>query len=1175
MTDQPRPRRVEVDHSGPATASAGGFANTGVHIGDVNLLTGIPVRTNYRHQVQRIAPPELVDRDRELAELAAFCTSPETEGAYRWWQAGAWSGKTALLSWFVLNPPPGVRLVSFFITARLAGQNNRSAFIDNLLEQLLALLGETVPPFLTEATREPHLLGLLDTAAQLCRDRGEHLVLLVDGLDEDRGVTTGPDAHSIAALLPADPPAGMRVIVAGRPNPPVPADVPPHHPLRACEVVRALNPSPAARAMRHEMERDLHGLLRGTQLEQDLLGLITAAGGGLTGDDLAELAGCSAWEVGHHLTTVTGRSFARRDSYYHPGAAPEVFLLGHEELQLTAQDMLGPTRLTTYRDRLHTWADTYRDQRWPPGTPEYLVRGYHTMLTATGDLPRLTALATDPARQERLHDYSGGDSAALAEIVSVLAAQVEQDPPDLTAITRLAIHRDHLNDRHNDIPVDLPAACAMVGQVHRAEALLRFLTSSDCVDGRISLAEVLLARGDRARAANLLEEATALARASRFSALLSVWAAFTRIGDEHRAAALMAEIEDRVSAADRPWRLVDIAAARSRCGEVAQVAEIIADAEPEVRAVADPADRATLLIELAEIRARTGDLDGGRRLAEETGALLPSLPEDEQDERRKNLAGVLARCGDTRQAATVAADIPDPHQRDGALCEIAVALAREHDLLGSRAAILGITDPATRAEALARVAPVLADCISEAIALANTIEESYDRSVAQAQITKALVRLDDLDRAEDIARAIEDSGINAAALVSVALARARRGTVDQAFALTNEAYTRIRTRGDRFRQAETLLATANACLKAGNNARAAALVRKAEPLARGGDDGVGRGFLLCQLAAALLEAGEFDEARAFAARVPADWRDVAATSLVDSLVEAGDLPRAEEIARTIPTQRARYWCLLDIADAHLAPSAAELIDEVDSTADREEDESAEELLARMGDSMARHEGPRAAELAERAVTVARTLTVHRVRVNALTSAALGQARLGDQRRSRALLAEAERTAGDTPPSDSFRAWAEIVTGYATVGEFDRAEALVQEMLDYIYQNQALAACVQLLVEHGDPRRAEHLVQGMTTPDARVRSMLLLAGAQSHPDRRDRLVQEAELAACRAEHLIAIAGFLLDHHAPERAAPLIARAIQEHQLDVSVGELARVLPSAVDVIEAELDVVRGD
>ena len=57
----------------------------------------------------------------------------DTAGAYRWWRAKAWSGKSALLSWFVLHPPPGVRIVSFFITARLASQNDRSAFIDNVL----------------------------------------------------------------------------------------------------------------------------------------------------------------------------------------------------------------------------------------------------------------------------------------------------------------------------------------------------------------------------------------------------------------------------------------------------------------------------------------------------------------------------------------------------------------------------------------------------------------------------------------------------------------------------------------------------------------------------------------------------------------------------------------------------------------------------------------------------------------------------------------------------------------------------------------------------------------------------------------------------------------------------------------------------------------------------------
>ena len=73
---------------------------------------------------------------------------------------------------------------------------------------------------------------MLEQAAEACAAQGERLILVVDGLDEDRGVTTGPDAHSIAALLPHDPSAGMRVVVAGRPDPPIPDDVPGWHRLR-------------------------------------------------------------------------------------------------------------------------------------------------------------------------------------------------------------------------------------------------------------------------------------------------------------------------------------------------------------------------------------------------------------------------------------------------------------------------------------------------------------------------------------------------------------------------------------------------------------------------------------------------------------------------------------------------------------------------------------------------------------------------------------------------------------------------------------------------------------------------------------------------------------------------------------------------------------------------------
>jgi hypothetical protein len=179
---------VRVAGSGSAMADAAALANSGVlQVGrDLVVGRGPAARSAYREQVRRIAPKELLDRERELAELAAFCTHPE-RGPYVWWRAEAWAGKSALLSWFVLHPPPGVVVVSFFITARFRGQDDSVAFAEVVLEQLAELLGEPIPALLTEATREPHLLRMLAEAADACHRRGQRLVLVVDGLDEDRG----------------------------------------------------------------------------------------------------------------------------------------------------------------------------------------------------------------------------------------------------------------------------------------------------------------------------------------------------------------------------------------------------------------------------------------------------------------------------------------------------------------------------------------------------------------------------------------------------------------------------------------------------------------------------------------------------------------------------------------------------------------------------------------------------------------------------------------------------------------------------------------------------------------------------------------------------------------------------------------------------------------------------
>ena len=161
----------------------------GVGIGTAEQVTiyqgpvRVTARSAYLQQVRRIAPPDppgLIGREAELAELARFCLEPD-RGLYVWWQGRAWAGKSALLSAFVLRPPPEVRdrvrIVSFFITARLAAQDTREAFTEVLLEQLADLTGQDLPPPLPEVTREAYLLDLLAQAAGACQDAGGRLVL--------------------------------------------------------------------------------------------------------------------------------------------------------------------------------------------------------------------------------------------------------------------------------------------------------------------------------------------------------------------------------------------------------------------------------------------------------------------------------------------------------------------------------------------------------------------------------------------------------------------------------------------------------------------------------------------------------------------------------------------------------------------------------------------------------------------------------------------------------------------------------------------------------------------------------------------------------------------------------------------------------------------------------------
>jgi hypothetical protein len=542
-------------------------------------LPGQLVTTAYLAQLADVAPAHLLDREVELDELVSFCAG---EQPYAWWQAGPWAGKSALLSWFVLHPPAGVEVVSFFITSRLAGQSDSDAFTDALLEQLAALTEEPLHAVLEARVRRGHTLRLLQAAANRCTEAGRRLVLVVDGLDEDTSTTSGIDRPSIASLLPRRPPPGVRVLIASRPHPELPHDVPGDHPLRTL-AVRPLSVSSHARGIEIAANNELTRLLKGSPFQREVLGLITACGGGLTQGDLEELTNRPPYELDGLLRGVFGRSIGGRISPTPALDRPaeRMYLFIHETLRETAEQQYGAS-LAGYRDRLHTWAAGYQAWGWPTDTPMYLLRGYFRLLATTGDSARLLACATDRGRHDRMLDLTGGDALALTEITTTTVLIAHQSDPDLSALLRLALARDELAERNNHIPTGLPAVWVALGQPARATALANGITDpTHHVEALCKLIEALVTAGDHDRARTLASDAETATReiadpGPRAQALSRLAATVAAAGDHDRAVRLAREITDP---ATRSRALSELAAAVAAARDHDRTMALVSDAE--------------------------------------------------------------------------------------------------------------------------------------------------------------------------------------------------------------------------------------------------------------------------------------------------------------------------------------------------------------------------------------------------------------------------------------------------------------------------------------------------------------------------------------------------------------------------------------------------------------------
>jgi tetratricopeptide (TPR) repeat protein len=1093
--------RVDVSGTGSANAETGGIANSG-YIGSISVVHAGPiVRSAYLEQVRRLAPVQLAGRDEELAELGGFCTEPD-RGAYSWWQAGAWAGKSALMSWFVLHPPPGVRVVSFFITARFAGQSNRDAFTDAVLEQLADLLGEPMPAYLTEATRDAHLLDMLTRAARSCHADGQRLVLVIDGLDEDLGWTTSLDAHSIAALLPAAPPAGARIIVAGRPNPPVPADVPGNHPLRDPQVFRPLAPSPHAAVIEHDARREIKRLVEGTEAELDLLGVLAAAAGGLSGPDLAELTGLPAWQIEENLHTVSGRTFRREVSQWQPGAVPEVYLLGHDELRQLAVTYIGTTRLQDCLRRLHAWADAYRQRGWPPDTPEYLLRDYYRLLNDTGDLGRVIACATDPARHDRMLDLTGGDSAALSEITTAQQAILQLPEPDLLAMACLALHRDDLGQRNASIPSGLPTVWALLGRTDRAQALAGSITDlGRRGEALADLALAAAAAGDQSSAIILAERAEeTAAHVSDLDWLAWVYAsaskALAAAGDLGRARALASRTRTMVDQKARRsgLRLVQIrgmygkAAATAwptpeRAWAVTALVEAMAGAGDDVR-MDVRADSSTLrrspwevLIALTEVIRTAADREAARILAgwgEDAITLIRSP--DEQALALAALAKAMAASGNLAEArliadradAVVRAVSDERWNLTTVSGEVIVYVEKKVRALGAVAEALAASGDADRARLLADLA---------AVTMTGSGTDDFDHSRVLTALAKAVAAVGDLDRAQALAGSVTDSHLHAQVLTALVTSAAAAGDLDRARSLAELAQVMASSITDELDKAEALTALAKGVAAAGDLDQALAI---AQAIA----DPKGQAQALTDLANAMVACGDLDRADSLTVRAQALAGSITdperqarmLTVVVRALTSSGDLDRARKMASR-------------------AQAAAGAITSAGSRADALADVA--KALAAAGDT-------------DRARAVARCITDPDSQARALAEVAKALAAAGDLDQA---LTIARFITDEFEQAEAFRA---MVDAAVEAQNLDRAALFAVSIREKIQQAWALKHVVNALMTAANLERAETLAGHITWAPVKVEVLCAVAKAIAAAGELDRariLFDQAQKLAC--------------------------------------------------------------
>ncbi|GAA2155371.1 hypothetical protein GCM10010403_14460 [Glycomyces rutgersensis] len=576
-----------------------------------------------------------------------------------------------------------------------------------------------------------------------------------------------------------------------------------------------------------------------------------AAGGGLTGRDLAELTNLPEWEIEEQLKEVSSRTFANRSGRWR--TTEMAYILCHEEIQQQATTMLGMSRLKAYKERIDIWASSYQTRRWPSETPEYLLRGYFSLLLANRDLNRLTSLAIDVERHERMLDIIGGDSVAISEVLSAQEVFLQDAPTDLETFCRLAVHRVSLMERNSHIPTHLPVVWAQLGKGNRGEALARsIIRPIQQVRALVSLSRELSDNGNNQDARAIVEAASQVA---------------TSIED----------IPERVRC-----RAV-VAQTMARIGDPTQARMILSQAEAAANSLTEGLEKSVAQSAIVRGLAANGELEHALSLAASV---------HDKGERAQAIGGVaseIANTGDWERAFEISKTIQYWSTRAPLLSSIGHVAKRSGSAARGNAIISSALNLAGRIRNPERRSWVLAS-------IAHDLAQAGKRNQSHRVSQKALSALE----------VISGEHAKADSLIAIIRALAVSGFVSEATEIA-------RSFNNLTRRSKALAVIASALAKQGKSERAEKLAMESESTARIANDRGRKDIDLVTLSQALGTVGDFVRAETTAKLIHDESkRDKAFTLLSEAIAISGDIETAQQTVDHISNHGKRLKALTRI-----------------------------------------------------------------------------------------------------------------------------------------------------------------------------------------------------------------------------------------------------------------------